>query len=99
MLRDILEESWTYQELKADARQEVEQEIKKNEHQLELARLRTAFSDIVQKRFPKLARLTKTLGSGINDPDILLNLIISISTADTLEEATEILIAMGEREG
>ena len=99
MLRDILEESWTYQELKEQARQEVEQEMRpKIEQQLELARLRTAFSNIVQKRFPKLARLAKTLSSGIDDPDILLNLITSISTAQTLEEATGIFITLGNEE-
>lgn len=114
MLRDILEESWTYQELKEEARQVVEQEIrpkieqeirpkleeeiKKIEQQLELQRLRTAFSDIVQKRFPKLARLTKTLSMGIDDPDVLLHLIINVSTVQTLEEATELLITLGNEE-
>lgn len=125
MLRDILEESWTYQELKEEAKQaakqeveqeirpkleqeirfrieqeakEIEQQLELTRQQLELHRLRTKLSDIVQTRFPKLARLSKTLGSAIDDPDILLNLIVNMSTAQTLEEATEFLIALGDSE-
>ena len=95
MLRDILEESWTYQELKEDAKEAARREVAQEAHQLELTRLRSALSAITQKRFPKLARMAKPLGNGIDEPDVLLNLIINISTAHSLEEATNIFIALG----
>lgn len=88
MFEDILEESWTYQEMKQEITQKIEQ--------LELHRLRTMLATVAQKRFPKTARLAKGMGSTINDPSILSELIINISTAQTLEEATDVLLAAGE---
>ena len=87
MFQDILEESWTYQEMK----QEIEQKFL----QLELHRQRIALTTIVRNRFPKIARLAKGMASTINDPAILSDLIINISSAQTLEEATDILLAAG----
>jgi hypothetical protein len=103
MLRDILEDSWTFQELKEEAKQaakrELEQEAQlKAEQKATLASIRATLVDVTQQRFPTLTRLVKTLSSFIDDPNTLLQLITRMSTAQTLEDANELLISLGDKE-
>ena len=57
------------------------------ELQRELQLQREALIDIVRDRFPKSVRLFKKQADIIEDPALLLRLIVKISTAQTSEEA------------
>ncbi len=87
MYKDIIEDSWFYQETKQLGREE--------ERQQELQRQRRALLTIVQKRFPEMVDLTKKQSDTIEDPDSLQDLIVQISLAQNIQEALQALVALG----
>jgi predicted transposase YdaD len=91
MLYDVLQESKAYQKIKQEGREEGRKEG-------ELQALRQAFLDVVQGRFPKLLDLATKPISVVVDPAVLRDLIVKISLAQTVEEARQHLLAMGEDE-
>jgi predicted transposase YdaD len=52
---------------------------------------REALLDIVRERFPKIVRPVSKLIEAIEDPAILLRLIVKMSTVQTAEEAKQLL--------
>jgi len=86
--KDIIEESWVYQE-----------NIKKGleeGHRQELQRQRQVILTIVQRRFPEMVDLMKKQTDLIEDPDSLQNLIIQMSLAQNIQEALQALLALGK---
>ena len=87
MLKDILKESWTFQEMRDELR---------NECLLEggLIQIRQDVVDIVQDRFPELEQLAKDVVSHITDLTQLRHLLLKLSSsAHSAEQARQILLA------
>jgi len=97
---DILRESPAFQKIMQvgwkegmeEGRQEGIQEGIVQGHQETLKTLRQTLLKIVNARFPKILHLAKGQGAIIDDPDVLEDLIVKISTAQTLQEAQNYLI-------
>ena len=89
-MQDILRETWAYQEILQEGREE--------ERRQNLERLRQALLEIVQIRFPKLVRVTKGLATITDDPEVLQRLIVKMGTAQTLEEAQQHLLEIDGNE-
>jgi hypothetical protein len=83
MLEDILQETEIYKYIKREGREEALQQAR----QEKLQELRQTVLDIVQARFPKMVRLAKGQTSIIEDPKVLRDLIVKISTAQNAKEA------------
>lgn len=90
MLYDILEDSPAFKQLKNEGRQEGRQEG--------LQALQQALTSIVQARFPQMGRLTKRLAGTIDNTEVLQDLIVKMSLAQTLEEAKQQLLDVVENE-
>ena len=84
MYKDIIEDSWFYQET-------MQKGVEK-ERQQELQRQRHALLTIVQARFPEMVDLTKKQIDSIADPESLQDLIVKISLAQNLPEVFQALI-------
>ncbi len=96
MLKDVLEESWAYQEmvqkgLEKGLEQGLEKGLEKG-----LEALRQAIVDVVQERFPEIAALTKKRVDAIEDLALLRRLNLKMSTAQTIQEAEQSLTALDE---
>lgn len=76
MYRDILEDSWVYQEI-------LKEGLDKGEQRVLLA--------ILQKRFPDIVPFVRQRISGITDTNLLESLIADVSVAQTSQEALEVL--------
>jgi hypothetical protein len=83
---DILEDSWGYQELTAQAQQKG---FDKGLHQGELQARRDTILDIVQDRFPPLVTLVSSHIQNIDDTNLLRRLIVKLSAAQTAQEAEQ----------
>jgi predicted transposase/invertase (TIGR01784 family) len=67
---------------------------RREERQRELQLQREALVDIVLDRFPQMVRLFKKQADTIEDPSLLLRLIVKISTAQSTEEAEQHLLTI-----
>ncbi len=85
MLEDILRDTPVYQEVLAEG---VEQGIKEGK----LEAQRQTLLDIVQERFPAIARLAKRQADAIEDPEVLRHLTVKISVVKTSQEAEQYLL-------
>ncbi len=106
MLNDTLRSTKYYQKILKEGHDEglekgLEEGLEKGlekgrqeELQRELQLQRDALVDIVRDRFPKSVRLFKKQAGTIEDPALLLRLIVKISTAQTSEEAERQLLAI-----
>ena len=97
---DILQETPVYQFLTKEAREEGRQEGREEGRQ-EGGReaLQQAIVEIVRKRFPKIVRLTRKQVAVVDDPVRLRKLVVDISVAQSVEEVTQLLLAIDEEEG
>jgi cell fate (sporulation/competence/biofilm development) regulator YlbF (YheA/YmcA/DUF963 family) len=84
MLEDILEESWTYQEIIRKGREE--------ERQQRVQEQRETLLSFVQVRFPELILVAKQLVTAINDPETLHSLTIRLFAVQAAEEAKQVLM-------
>ncbi len=96
MLKDILEESWAYQEmvqkgLEQGLSQGLEEGLKEGLEEGRLEALRQGIVDVVQERFPEIAALTKEQVEAIKDFALLRRLNVKMSTAQTIQEAEQAL--------
>ena len=87
MLEDILEESWTYQELIKKGREE--------ERQQWVQEQRETLLSFVQMRFPELVPVARQQVAPINDPGALHDLLIELFAVQTAEEARQALMEAG----
>jgi predicted transposase YdaD len=88
MLEDIMEESWTYQEI---VKKGVEKGREEERQQRILEQHQTLLS-LVQVRFPELVSLAKQQTTAINDPEVLHNLIVKLFGVQTADEARQALM-------
>ncbi len=108
MLEDILEESWTYQEiiqkgmqkgidlgLEKGLQQGLEKGWEKGREEVRrqwIREKRETLLSFVQMRFPELTLTAKQRISTINDPGALHDLIIKLFAVQTAEEARQALM-------
>jgi predicted transposase YdaD len=84
MYRDIIEESWVYQEI-------LKEGLEKGENQgLALGEQRALLA-IIQKRFPDIVQTVRQQISGVTDATLLESLIADVSVAQTSQEALKVL--------
>lgn len=106
MLRDILQESWAFQDilregLEVGIEQGLEQGIKQGqekERQAELKRWRQKLLHSVEKRFPDVVPLLRKQVKAIDDPLVLEELMFELLPAKTAEEARQCLLTFGMQE-
>ena len=106
MLEDILRDTPVYQEVLAEGEEKgLEKGLKKGmEEGLEkgleqgLETQRQTLLDIVQERFPAIARLAKQQADAIEDPEMLRRLTVKISIVKTPKEAEQYLLNPGSLE-
>ncbi len=91
MLYDVLQESKAYQKIKQEGREE-------GRKVGELQALDQTILTIIQTRFPKIVRLAKKQTAVVDDPAVLQELITSLITTQTVEEARQHLLALDEDE-
>lgn len=98
-MQDIIQQTPLYQFWTREA---LEEGLKagKAEGLLEgkLAGMRQTLVSIVRARFPRLAGLARTQAAQINDPDVLDDLIIQISTASKAQEVRRALLGEDEND-
>jgi predicted transposase YdaD len=85
MFQDILRESWVYQEIIEQGREE--------ERQRRIQEHRTILMRFIQLNFPELEALAKQQADGIKDPDVLSSMNIKLLSAQRVEEARQILLS------
>ena len=95
MLEDILRDTPVYQEVLAEGE---EKGLEKGIKEGELRAQRQTLLDIVQERFPAIARLAKQQADIIEDPEVLRHLIVKISIVITYKEAEQYLLNPGSVE-
>ena len=83
MYQDILQESWVYQEILQEGREEG------------LQALRQTLTSLMEMRFPTLVPLAKQQTSTIKDPDVLQRVIVKLFAMQTAEEAEHYLLTLG----
>lgn len=105
MLSDFLQDSPVYQEVLEEGiekgleigREEGRREAISQQLQRERQSLREAVLDVVLERFPEIARQVKRQTNTIDDPAIMLGLLVKIGTAKSAEEVSEHLHGLNER--
>ena len=107
MYRDVLEESWVYQEILREGHEKgltegLEKGLEKGLNQgLERGRSfgeMRALLTIIEKRFPELLQPFKERIEGVTDTSLLERLIGDVSVAQTIEEARQTLNTLAMRE-
>lgn len=97
MLRDILEESWAYQEMvQKGLQQGLEQGLEQGRQEGELRALRQAIVDVVQERFPGIVASVKKQVQTIEDPSLLRLVNVKMSTLPTAKEAQQYVRSTGK---
>jgi predicted transposase YdaD len=90
MLEDILEESWTYQEIVKKGFEQGREEVR----QQWIREKRETLLSFVQMRFPELVPVARQQVASIKDPETLHNLLIKLFAVQTTEEARQALMAV-----
>lgn len=88
MFEDILQETPAYQRILEKGREEGREEIMQEQRQELL--------NVILDRFPALLRLAQHQMVAIDDPTLLLRLLVKISTAPSIEAAKALLLAPSE---
>ncbi len=89
MLEDILRDTPVYQEVLAEGE---EKGLEKGREEGKLEAQRQTLLDVVQERFPAIARLAKQQADAIHDPEVLRRLIVKLSVVKTSQEAEQYLL-------
>jgi predicted transposase YdaD len=92
MYRDLLEDSWVYQEIEKKGIEKGLQE----ERRQELQRLRKVLLTIVQRHFPEMLEVTRKQAETIQDPELLQNLTVAVSLARNIQEMMQALLEAGK---
>jgi hypothetical protein len=104
MLRDVMRETWAYQQLPSEGQEEemplrVQQAFVQGLQQAQkeiLQELRHTLLKIVRARFPGALRLAKKQTQEIDDASTLRELIVNVATAASLDEAVVALLDVDE---
>lgn len=98
MLGDFLRDSPVYQEVLEEGLEKgIEQGLAKAREET-MQQQRRALLEVVIDRFPELVRQTKKDADAIDDPAILLHLIVKMGTVRNVEEAKRLLLAFSQEE-
>ena len=89
MLRDVLRDTWAYQEIMQEGREEERQQRLKDQRQ--------AIMTMIQLRFPNMTRLAKQQADAIEEPEILQNLLLELLAIQTEEQAEQILLVVSQK--
>ena len=92
MLEDILEESWTYQEMIKKGLEKGLEKGREEERQQRIQEQHETLLSFVQMRFPELVPVARQQVSPINDPGALHDLLIELFAVQTVEEARQALM-------
>ena len=84
MLDDILEESWTYQEILNKGKQRERQKRIQEQHEVVL--------NLIKMRFPELDSFAQPRVEAINDADVLHDLLHKMFAVQTAEEARQAIM-------
>lgn len=104
MLDDILEESWTYQEILRkgmqkgleQGREKGREEGREEEHQRRIQEQRETVVNLVQMRFPELVSLAEQHLHFVHDADALHNLVLKLIAVQTADEARRVIAGTDE---
>ena len=88
MYQDILQESWVYQEILQEGR---EQGFEEGREQA----LRQTLISYLETHFPVLVPLAKQQTSTIKDTDVLQSVIVKMFAVQRVEEAERYLLTLG----
>lgn len=94
MLEDIIEQSWTYQEIKRKGLAEGRAEGKAEERQEWLQTQRNGLISVIQARFPDLVADATERANRAEDPRVLQDVMLKIALAQNSEEAKKHLQEM-----
>jgi hypothetical protein len=89
MLRDVLRDTWAYQEIMQEGREEERRQRLKDQRQ--------AIMTMIQLRFPNTTRLAKQQADAIEEPEILQNLLLELLAIQTEEQAEQILLMVSQK--
>lgn len=93
MLDDILEDSWTYQEIVRKGMQKGMQQGREEERQRVIRGQRETLLEFVHRRFPELSAFAEVHVENIKDTDALQRLLNQLLfTAQTTEEAKQAIV-------
>lgn len=103
MFKDILKESWAYQDILREGLEEgiergIEQGIeqgRQKERKANLKMWRQALTSFTGTHFPDLSSLAKKQVRAIEDPMVLQRVMVSLFSAQTVEEAKHYLLTLG----
>ena len=107
MFKDILKDSWAYQDILREGLEEgrergMEEGIKEGikegiekERQANLKMWRQALVTFTETHFPVLSSLAKKQGQAIEDPRLLQGIMVSLFSAKSVEEAGQYLLSSG----
>ncbi len=84
MLDDIIRETWFYQDIYEEGKEESMQEF------------RLAVLDVIQEHFPEIIELAKTQIEPIKDSIVLRRLIVKMSAAQTADKAGQYIEELGK---
>ncbi len=88
MLKEKIRQSWAYQEILQEGR---EQALEQARHEATQEKQRLLL-DILQARFPRLVLTARALLPGLEDPESLRHLIVRVSLAQTHDEVHHALL-------
>jgi predicted transposase YdaD len=102
ILRDILKESWAFQEIAQEAREEAREEARKEtrkevleeERKKKLREERETLLFFIQTHFSALAQLAQDQGETLSDPEQVRELLHKVITAKSEKEVEKHLLAV-----
>ncbi|MFL5666322.1 MAG: hypothetical protein ACJ8BW_33990 [Ktedonobacteraceae bacterium] len=83
--KDIIEESWVYQEI-------IKKGIEQGLEQGKVEALQEVLLDVIQDRFPEITKHVKRSIEDIKDPKVLRRLTVRMNAIQTSEEALQVLL-------
>lgn len=98
MFKDILKESWAYQDILREGLEEgreqgIEQGRQK-ERDANLKMWRQALMSLTETHFPDLTSLANKRANAVEDPMVLQRVMVSLFSAKTMEEARQYLLTL-----
>ena len=90
MLRDVLRDSWAYQEIMQEGRQEGREE----ERQQRLQDQRQMLVALVEVHFPSITQLARERADAMKDPEMLQRVILKVVAAQKEEEVIKVLLSV-----